>query len=61
MNKQETKKNREKERRDQEYHLRMTKSEMDLLDMLSYEEDRSKTETFVKALKFYANYRKGVF
>ena len=50
---------RGKERKDREVHMRFTKAEVDLLDMLSYEEDRTKTDTVVKALTWYANFKKG--
>ena len=54
-------KKRDKERRDLEFHLRMSKSEMALLEMLSYEDEKSKAETFIKALNFYANLKKSGF
>ena len=49
------------ERKDQEIHMRMTKSQVDLLEMLSYEEDKTKTETVVRALTWYSNYKKAKF
>lgn len=54
-------KKRGSERKDREIHMRFTKSQIDLLDMLSYEEDRTRTDTVVKALTWYRNFKKGRF
>ena len=48
-------KKRGEEPRDQELHMRMTKSEMNLLEMVSYESEDSKTDVIRKALLLYAN------
>lgn len=50
---------RDKERKDQEFHMRLSKSKMDLLDILSYEEEKSKAEVLTRALTFYYNYKSG--
>lgn len=50
-----------KERKDQNLHIRLTKSELDFIEMLSYENDKSKTDMILKALKFYHNFNKGGF
>lgn len=55
------KKKRGEERKDQDLHLRATKSQMQFLDMLSYEHDKSKTDMIWKALEFYHNFNKGSF
>jgi hypothetical protein len=55
----DTNKRSEKERKDQEFHMRMTKSHLDILDMLSYEEDKTKSEVVTKALTFYYNFKYG--
>ena len=54
----EVKKKRGDERKDRELHMRLTKTQSDLLEMLSYEEDKSKTDTVVKALTWYSNFKK---
>lgn len=51
-------KKRGDERKDRELHMRLTKTQLDLLEMLSYEEDKSKTDTVVKALTWYSNFKK---
>lgn len=58
MDMTESKKKRGDERKDQEIHMRFTKSQLDLLEMLSYEEDKTKTDTVVKALTWYSNFKK---
>lgn len=55
----ETNKSSGKERKDQEFHMRMTKSNLDILDMLSYEEEKTKSEVVTKALTFYYNFKYG--
>lgn len=50
-----------KERKNREFHMRLTKSQLDLLDSLSYEDEKTKAETVIKALNFYANFKKGSF
>ena len=57
----EDKKTHEKEKKDQQLHIRITKSQKDFLDMLSYENDKSRTEMVWKALEFYHNFSKGTF
>jgi hypothetical protein len=54
-------KKRGDEPRDQELHIRMTKSELDLLEMVSYASEDSKTDVIRKALLLYANTKKGSF
>lgn len=61
MSEQNNKKPRGEERKDQNLHIRATKSEMEFLDMACYELDKSKTDVIWKALKFYYNYTKGSF
>jgi uncharacterized protein (DUF1778 family) len=51
----------EKEKKDQQLHIRITKSQRDFLDMLSYENDKSRTDMVWRALEFYHNYHKGTF
>ena len=55
------KKRRDKERKDQDLHLRATRSQMQFLDMLSYENEKTKTEMIWKALEFYHNCNKAGF
>ena len=50
-----------KEKKDQQLHIRITKTQRDFLDMLSYENDKSRTEMVWKALEFYHNFNKGTF
>ena len=60
----ETEKKRKKrgeEPRDQELHMRMTKTEMNLLEMVSYESEDSKTDVMRKALLLYANTKRRSF
>ena len=54
----EKKRTRGSERKDQDLHMRFTKSQMDLLEMLSYEEEKNRTDTVVKALTWYSNFKK---
>lgn len=51
--------NREREKKDQNLHIRLTKSQMDFIEMMSYENDKSKTDMILKALEFYHNFKKG--
>jgi hypothetical protein len=53
------KKRRDDEKRELDVHMRLTKSEMSMLDMLSYEEDKTRTGTVVKALTWYLKFKKG--
>ena len=57
----ETKKKRDKERKDQAFYIRMTKSEMSALELASYETDDSKSDIVRKALKNYLAILKGPF
>ena len=59
--KKKTSDKRDRERKDQELHMRMTKTQMNLLDILSYENDKTKTDMVVKAIEFYYNYNKKGF
>ena len=52
---------RNTEKSDQGLYIRMTKSEMEALDMASYEGDESKSDIVRKALKMYISARKGRF
>ena len=54
-------KKRGEEPRDRELHMRMTKSEMNLLEMVSYESEDSKTDVMRKALLFYVNAKRGSY
>lgn len=56
-----TKKKRNKERADQGLFIRMTKSDMEALDMASYEGEESKSDIVRKALKMYISARKSRF
>lgn len=53
MSEVKERKPRDKERKDQDLHLRATKTQMQFLEMMSYENDKSKTEMIWKALEFY--------
>ena len=61
MSEKKIKKPRGAEKKDQDLHLRATKTQMDFLDMLSYENEKSKTDMIWKALEFYHNYSKRGF
>jgi hypothetical protein len=52
---------RGEEKRDQEVHFRITKTELNDLEMASYALDESKTEIFRKALKMYISGIKGSY
>ena len=52
------KRKRGDERRDQELHLRMTKSEMELLELECYYSNDSKTDVVRKALLTYIGTKK---
>ena len=56
---EEKKKKRGDEKKDQDVHMRFTKSQLDMLEMLSYEEDKTRTDTVVKALTWYSNFKRG--
>lgn len=47
------KRKRGEEPRDQEIHMRMTRSEVDAIELASYQLDDSKTDVVRKALKMY--------
>lgn len=53
--------NREKEKKDQNLHIRLTKSQLDFIEMVSYEDDKTKTDMILKAVEFYHNLKKGGF
>ncbi len=55
----ENKKKRGDERKDRDVHMRFTKSQLNMLEILSYEEDKTRTDTVVKALTWYSNFKKG--
>ena len=42
-------------------HIRATKSQMDFLEMLSYESEKSKTDIIWRALEFWHNCNKASF
>ena len=52
------KRSQDKEKKDQNLHLRGTKSQMELLDIMSYEYDKTKTDMVWKALEFYRKLNK---
>ena len=52
---------RNTEKSDQALYIRMTKSEMDALDMASYEGEETKSDIVRKALKMYISARKSRF
>jgi hypothetical protein len=54
-------KKRGEERRDQEIHLRVTKSEFDELEVASYATEESKSDIIRKALKMYLSGIKGSY
>ena len=43
-------KNINKERKDRDLHIRLTRSQMDFIEMVSYENDKTKTDMILKAL-----------
>ena len=51
----------EKEKKDQNLHIRLTKSQMDFIEMVSYEDDKTKTDMILKAVEVYHNLKKGGF
>lgn len=55
------KKTREEEKKDHTFLWRISKTEMEDLDMLSYALDESKSEIMRKAFKMYFNANKGRF
>ena len=55
------KKPRDEEKKDKTFLWRLTKTEMDDLDMLSYALDESKSDIMRKAFKMYFNANKGRF
>ena len=61
MIKQKKRKPRGEEKMDQNLHIRGTKSQVDFLEMLSYEHGKTKTELIWKALEFYHNCYKPPF
>ena len=61
MDVKKTKRPRGEERRNRDLHLRATKTQMEFLEMMSYENEKSKTEMVWKALEFYYNYNKRSF
>ena len=52
---------RVKEKKDQNLHIRLTKSQLDFIEMVSYENDKNKTDMIMKAIEFYHNCKKGGF
>lgn len=54
-------KKRNKEKSDRGLYVRMTRSEMEALDMASYEGEESKSDIVRKALKMYISARKSRF
>ena len=50
-----------RERKDQELHLRITKTELSELEMASYEKDVSKSDIVRKAIKMYISGLKGSY
>ena len=61
MGERKLKRPRGEERKNRDLHLRATKTQMDFLEMLSYENEKSKTEMVWKALEFYYNCNKRSF
>ena len=51
----------ERDRKDQNLHIRLTKSQLDFIEMVSYENDKTKTDMIMKAMEFYHNFKKGGF
>lgn len=58
---EKNKKPRGEERKDRDLHLRATKSQMEFLEMLSYESEKTKTDLIFTALKFWHSCKKGSF
>lgn len=61
MSEQKTKNTRGEERKDQNLHLRATKSQMEFLDILSYENEKTKTDMIFTALEFWHRCKKGSY
>ena len=59
--KEKKKRPRGEEKMDKNLHIRATKTQMEFLEMLSYENEKSKTEMVWKALEFYYNCNKKSF
>ena len=57
----EVRKKRGSERRDQELHLRVTKAELQELEVASYATEESKSDIVRKALKMYLSGIKGSY
>ena len=49
------------ERRDQDLHVRATKTQLDFLEILSYESEKSKTDIVWEALDYWYRNKKGRF
>lgn len=52
---------REEEPKDRGFYLRMSKTDMDALEMASYESEESKSDIMRKAFKMYLSARRGRF
>lgn len=61
MRERKTRKPRGEEHKNQEIHIRMTRSQLDLLELLCYEDEKTKTDMIVKALTYYSNLKNGRF
>lgn len=61
MNEKRNRKPRGEEKRNHNLHIRATKSQIDFLDMLSYENEKTKTDIIWKALEFWYNCNKKGF
>ena len=61
MSEKKLRKPRGEERKDRDLHMRLTKSQSDFIEMLSYEHEKTKTDIIMRALEFYHNCEKGSF
>lgn len=52
---------KDRERKNKDLHLKMTNSQMNLLNEMCFENDETKTNMVLAALKFYNNFLKGKF
>lgn len=52
---------RSREKKSHDLHIRGTKTQLDFLDILSYESDKTKTDLVWEALDFWYKNKKGSF
>ena len=61
MGEQKKRKTRGEEKRDRNLHLRLTKTEEGFIEVLSWENNKTKTDMIITALEFYQKCKKGGF